>query len=193
MFKLDELNQKFRLIGKNQIVVDLGCAPGSWLQYLAEHVGRKGLVLGYDVAPVELSLGPKVQTHIVDVTELSPERVREDLQSLRQQAAPHTPPNAPPPPVDALLSDMAPKLSGIRDADQAKSVALVEFALQLSRTLIRPGQGVFVAKFFQGRDSDQLVAEVKRFYSDVKLLKPEATREGSREVFVLGRRLRPSK
>lgn len=193
VYKLDELNKRYQLLGKNNVVVDLGCAPGSWLQYLSEHVGRKGMVLGYDLVPIELSLGPRVHAHIASVTELTLEQVQSDLQALRNSAQPSNDPSAPPPAVDALISDMAPKLTGIRDADQAKSVGLVEYALGLSQALLRPEKGVFVAKLFQGRDSDELVSKVKKAFYDVKLLKPEATREGSREVFVLGRRLRPGK
>lgn len=187
VYKLDELDRRYSLLSKKDVVVDLGCAPGSWLQYLGEKVGKKGLVVGYDIVPVELGLPNRVAAHVGDVTELDAPRVWADLKQLAGQ-----PDDAPNPRVDALISDMAPKLTGIRDADQARSVGLVSFALKLATQLLHADRGVFVAKLFQGRDTDELVAEVKEHFKDVKLLKPKATREGSREVFVLGRILRRS-
>ena len=189
VYKLQELNRRYALIGKNQVVVDLGCAPGSWLQYIASEIGRKGLVVGYDLVPVEISAGSRARAFTCSVDTLTSERIREDLRQLQLELKPDREPSDPV--IDALVSDMAPKLTGIRDADQAKSVELVLQALTLAQSLLRPHNGVFVAKFFQGRDSDELVASVKKVFAEVKLLKPEATREGSREVFVLGRRLRP--
>lgn len=184
VYKLDELDRRYRLVSKGDAVVDLGCAPGSWLQYLGEKVGKKGLALGYDLEPVTIPLAASVTTHVADVFDLTPERVLDDAAAAASR-------DEKPPKMAALLSDMAPKLTGIRDADQARSVHLVEWALRLARGLFEPGRGVFVAKLFQGRDTDGLVAEVKQAFREVKLLKPEATREGSREVFVLGRTLRP--
>lgn len=186
VYKLDELDRRYGLLSKNQTVVDLGCAPGSWLQYLAEKVGKRGRVVGYDLVPVELGLPSRVAAHVADVTALTAPRVWADLRALGGDPA-----DGPPPRVDALISDMAPKLTGVRDADQARSVGLVRFAVTLARQLLGVDRGVFVAKLFQGRDTDELVAEVKSSFREVKLLKPEATRDGSREVFVLGRKLRP--
>ena len=196
VYKLDELDRRYGLIQKKHTVVDLGCAPGSWLQYLAERVGRKGAVVGYDLEEVGLALGPRVRAHIADVSRLTPSRVWADVAALLADLGSAPPPDpsaleARAPRVDALVSDMAPKLTGIRDADQAKSVEMVGRALRLARALLPSGRGVFVAKLFQGRDTDTLVQDVKQAFRDVKLLKPEATREGSREVFVLGRGLRP--
>lgn len=186
VYKLDELDRRHRLVQRGDVVVDLGCAPGSWLQYLSERVGRKGAVVGYDLVPVDLAL-PRVVTRVASIEALDPDTVQADLRTVLVDAPQHRPV-----PVDAIVSDMAPKLTGIRDADQARSVELVRIALALCRPLLTAEKGTFVAKLFQGRDTDELVADVKVVFRDVKLLKPEATREGSREVFVLGRRMRPS-
>jgi 23S rRNA (uridine2552-2'-O)-methyltransferase len=91
---------------------------------------------------------------------------------------------------DVVLSDMAPKTTGIRDADQAHSIGLVEEALALALELLGP-DGVFVAKVFQGRGIDELLRTVQRAFFESKVLKPEATREGSREVFIIAKRPRP--
>jgi 23S rRNA (uridine2552-2'-O)-methyltransferase len=239
VYKLEELDRRYQLIKAGHRLVDLGCAPGSWLQYLAKALGKKGAVVGYDLAELEVNPGKNVRTWVADVETLTPERVRADLAQLildlkTKPAAPpdaevegsaepegdvpegHEPqdgdepqgdepqgdepdgrvePGAPPAPpnlrIDGLVSDMAPKLSGIRDADQARSVAINGHALRLADALVVPG-GYFVAKLFQGRDTDEFVAEVKRVFKDVKLQKPEATRDGSREVFVVARLRKPA-
>lgn len=188
VYKLDELDRRYRLFSKGQHIVDLGCAPGSWLQFLADRTGKKGRVVGYDIVPCELSLGPRVHAAVADVYKLSAEQIWADLRGLDPK--PSASAAKLPVRVDALISDMAPKLCGIRDADQARSVALVDEALRLAAAVVRP-EGFFVAKLFQGRDTDELVSRVKAHFKTVKLLKPEATREGSREVFLLARGRRP--
>jgi 23S rRNA (uridine2552-2'-O)-methyltransferase len=210
VYKLEELDRRFSLIRKGARVVDLGCAPGSWLQYIAQAVGSKGLVLGYDLAAATVAAGANAKWLVADVHELTPERIRADLGALfgeyRQKRAlartglegeapalegeaPALEGEAPRLRIDALVSDMAPKLTGVRDADQVRSVDLATRALDLAEALVAPS-GIFVAKLFQGRETDLLVERVKRSFEEVRLLKPEATREGSREVFVVGRRRR---
>lgn len=222
VYKLEELDRRYQLIKAGHRLVDLGCAPGSWLQYLSKALGKKGAVVGYDLADVEVNPGKNVRTWVANVEDLTPERVRADLAQLildlktkpapeapapveasadepdatpeadeapapEEAAAPPAPPNLR---IDGLVSDMAPKLTGIRDADQARSVAINGHALRLAEALVNPG-GYFVAKLFQGRDTDEFVAEVKKVFKDVKLQKPEATRDGSREVFVVARLRKP--
>lgn len=196
VYKLDELDRRYGILEKNQTVVDLGCAPGSWLQYVTGKLGKKGLAVGYDIVPVEVNLGPRADTFVADVFALSPIRIWTDLARLAARPTEGEVPDVDtlvkrPPRVDAVISDMAPKLTGIRDADQAKSVTIVSGGLRLAQAMLPIDKGVFVAKLFQGRDTDELVLDVKKAFREVKLLKPEATREGSREVFVLARRLRP--
>ena len=186
MYKLEELDRRYGLFKKGQQIVDLGCSPGSWLQFLAEKVGKKGVVLGYDIVPAKVGLPGPVAWHVADVFELTPREVLVALFTLRHGDPPPDPEQPPPMRVDAVVSDMAPKLTGIRDADQAKSVELQSEALRLANALVRPG-GFFVAKLFQGRDTDEFVKRVKASYREAKLLKPEATRDGSREVFLLAR------
>jgi 23S rRNA (uridine2552-2'-O)-methyltransferase len=179
IYKLEEIDRRHHVIKKGARVVDLGCAPGSWLQYLATAVGPSGRVLGYDIEPVSVSAGPHVQTRVIDVDTLTPGAIRRELAAMIGGGE-------DPVRVDALLSDMAPKLSGIRDADQARSVHLADCAFQLARALLVEG-GVFVAKVFQGRDTDELVGRVKKAFEEVRILKPEATRAGSREVFIVAK------
>lgn len=185
VYKLEELDKKFHLFKKGDRVVDLGCAPGSWLQYLAKAVGPSGFILGYDLAPVTSAAGANVRHFELDVYELTAAAIRLELrQHLSKDAAPDA--DASRVRIDALVSDMAPKLSGIRDADQARSIGLAEHALSLALDLVRPG-GAYVAKLFQGRDTDAFIASLKQHFDEVKIQRPEATRDGSREMFVVAR------
>ena len=191
IYKLEEIDRRHRLFSKGDRVVDLGAAPGSWMQYVANAIGKKGCVVGYDIEPVSVG-APNAESFVADVGELEPERVRRDVAVLVARLKGKDPPEGPLPPsflVDGLISDMAPKLTGIRDADQAKSVELARKALLLAVAVVK-AEGYFVAKLFQGRDTDELVKETKDSFKDVRLLKPEATREGSREVFLIAREKR---
>lgn len=181
VYKLEEIDRRFRLVKKGQNLVDLGSSPGSWLQYLSKAVGPKGVIVGYDLVEPSVNPGPQARTFVASVDDLTPERVQADLQTARAELVG----GSSVVPIDGLLSDMAPKLTGVRDADQVKSVGLASQALALSEALVRPG-GYFVAKLFQGREIDELIAGVKKLYGEVKMLKPEATRDGSREVFIIG-------
>jgi 23S rRNA (uridine2552-2'-O)-methyltransferase len=180
VYKLEELDERFSVLKPGGRVLDLGCAPGSWLQYIQGRVGKKGSVLAYDIVPITMELAANAKALVASVDDLNPERVRIDYHS----AFPDQPSPAA---FDAVLSDMAPKLTGIRDADQAKSVGLAEQARQLADGLLREG-GVFAAKIFQGRDTDAFILDLKRTYKNVRTLRPEATRSNSREMFVVGHR-----
>lgn len=184
VYKLEELDRRFSLFKRGLKIVDLGAAPGSWAQYIAKAIGKKGRLIGYDLEPLSVNPGPNAVAFQRDVMTLEAEQVLQDLAEALQK------PMDPRRRIDAIVSDMAPKLTGIRDADQAKSAELVENGLRLADALVKEG-GFFVAKLFQGRDTDEVVQHVKVVFKEVKLLKPEATREGSREVFVLGRARRP--
>ncbi len=184
VYKLEELDRRYGLVRRGQRVVDFGCAPGSWLQYLGRAVGKRGAVVGYDVEAVSVAGGPHVRTFEASVTQLDADRILRDLYELAHgRTDDHVPPSFR---AHLVVSDMAPKLTGIRDADQAKSVELVTSALSLAAELLPAGDGKFAAKLFQGRDTDAFLNDVRARFKTVKLVKPEATRAGSREVFVIG-------
>ncbi len=171
-FKIDEIQQRLRLVRPGDAVVDLGAAPGGFLQVLAEQVGPKGRVVGIDLVPIK-PLGGVVETAAVDVMDPGLE------QQLRRMLAR--------PSADVVASDMAPKTSGIRDADEARSLALVDRALDLALALLHPG-GHFVAKVFMGGEFDVFFGRVKASFEDARVVRPEATRARSREVYVVGQR-----
>jgi 23S rRNA (uridine2552-2'-O)-methyltransferase len=168
VWKLEELDQKYGILKPGQKVLDLGCAPGGWSLYAAKAVGPGGLVVGIDLAPPAASTFPSQVTLIeADLLEGDPELVA----SLG--------------PFDTVLSDMAPKTTGRRDVDQARSLELCLKAWEWAQALLRPG-GFFLFKVFESPEADALAREqAGRFARQIRL-KPKATRVKSVEIFILG-------
>ncbi|WP_261842510.1 23S rRNA (uridine(2552)-2'-O)-methyltransferase RlmE [Aliamphritea ceti] len=173
-YKLLELNQKDKLIRPGMTVVDLGAAPGGWSQVAAELVGDNGRVVASDILPMDNL--PGVQFIQGDFTEESV--LNEILQTLGDELS------------DLVISDMAPNMSGMSAIDQPAAMYLVELALDLARTTLRPG-GDFIAKVFQGEGFDDYMQDVKSSFTKVYTRKPDASRARSREVYMVGRNFRP--
>ncbi len=169
VFKLAELDRRDRLFGRGARVVDLGAAPGGWSQYVARKVGPKGRVVAVDIEPVMPIAG--VQVFQGDVTrEAVVDQLRDALGG----------------PADAVISDLAPRLSGNRDSDQARSMELASMALEAALDLLRP-EGAFVTKLFQGAGFEEFVAEARGRLAKVRLRTPAASRRASRETYLVGR------
>ena len=173
VYKLEEIQKKYRILRAGDRVLDLGAAPGSWIQLTSEIVGRSGLIVGIDLKRIERAFGNRVITIQGDIfeKEFVEAAVREYL------------------PFDAVLSDMAPATSGIRAADSARSSLLFERAFEIARWALRPG-GTFLAKIFHGPDFHRFLAEVKQAFEGTRAIRPEATRKQSREIYILGINLR---
>ncbi|WP_020207999.1 23S rRNA (uridine(2552)-2'-O)-methyltransferase RlmE [Gilvimarinus chinensis] len=169
-YKLLEIDKKDRLFRPGMTVVDLGAAPGGWSQVAAERVGHKGKVLASDILPMDSIAG--VEFIQGDFTEDS---VFEVLMKAIDGS-----------PVDLVISDMAPNLSGMDAVDQPKAMYLVELALDMARQILTPG-GTFVAKVFQGEGFEPWLAEVRASFGRVVTRKPDASRARSREVYIVGR------
>ncbi len=177
-FKIDEIARRFSLFRKGNVVLDLGAAPGGFLQIIADEVGDKGAVVGVDVVPIRPLGRANVKTAVLDVLA---DDFDQKLAELHTGA------------FDSVVSDLAPKTSGIRSTDEARSLRLAGKALDVARARGKPG-GAFVAKLFMGGDFEQFRDEVRAAYDDVKVVRPEATRGGSVEVYLVGlkRRATPS-
>lgn len=169
-FKLLEMHEKYGLVKPGMTVVDLGAAPGGWCQVVRPLVGDTGRVIGLDVLDMEPV--PGVEFICGDFTEDEP------LAQLEQALQGR--------PVDLVLSDMAPNMSGMAAIDQARAMYLAELALEFAREHLRPG-GDFLIKLFQGADFDAFVAEARALFDKVLVRKPKASRARSREVYLLAR------
>ncbi|WP_018872362.1 23S rRNA (uridine(2552)-2'-O)-methyltransferase RlmE [Thioalkalivibrio sp. ALJ16] len=170
VYKLQELDERDRLLKPGMRVVDLGAAPGGWTQYAAQKIGRKGMLVATDILAMDPVPGAEVVTG-----DFREDTVLEAiLQALGEESA------------DLVLSDMAPNLTGTDAVDQPRSIHLCELALDLATRILNPG-GAFLVKLFQGEGSDEYLAEVRRRFKSVKVRKPKASRPRSREVYVLAR------
>ena len=166
-YKLLQLDEKFGLLKKGQAVVDLGAAPGGWTQVALQAVGPSGQVVAVDIN--EMDPVPGALMLLGDVTDMATEAaIRAALGG----------------PADLVLSDMAPPATGHRATDHLRIIALVEAALDLAKAILRPGGG-FVAKVWQGGTEHQLLANIKRDFATVRHAKPEASRSGSAEMYVV--------
>ncbi|CAA6817328.1 MAG: Heat shock protein FtsJ/RrmJ @ Ribosomal RNA large subunit methyltransferase E (EC [uncultured Thiotrichaceae bacterium] len=170
VYKLIEMHQKQKLIRKGMNILDLGAAPGGWSQYCAQINGDAGRVVATDILPVD----PMANVEFIQGD------FREDdvLEALLEVTGDEK--------YDLVISDMAPNISGVDSVDQPKSIYLCELALDMStRTLKKDGN--FVVKLFQGAGSDEYVKEVRKHFKTTKILKPKASRQRSREVYILGK------
>lgn len=170
VFKLKELDDKSKLLKPGIVVVDLGAAPGGWSQYAAQRIGKSGRIIALDLLCME---------ELPGVTFIQGD-FREDavLEQLRQALDGR--------PVDIVLSDMAPNMSGNRVVDQARGMHLAELALDTAREILKPG-GDFVTKLFQGPDVDAYVHSARSLFARVSVRKPKASRDRSPEVYLVGR------
>ena len=173
-YKLQELQKKFRLIQAGSRVLDLGCAPGAWVQVALPMVGQHGRIVGVDLEKIEKSTlnDPRFRFIHGDAFNLKPEDVPES-------------------PFDVVLSDMAPKTSGIKVRDQALSADLCLHALAVARQHLRPG-GSLVVKLFEGEDADRVRKEISTHFEQLKLFRPESTRSASAEIYLVGLKKLPA-
>jgi 23S rRNA (uridine2552-2'-O)-methyltransferase len=168
-YKLQDLARRYQLIRRGDHVVELGAWPGGWLQVASELVGPRGRVVGVDLVAIEPLGKANVETLVGDATDAAV------LAALRERCGGR---------VDVVLSDMAPKLSGIRDRDVARSAALAESAIATAEALLG-ADGRLLVKVFSGADSEAL-ALARRAFTGVKLTKPEASRKESAEMYLIG-------
>lgn len=173
VFKLKEIQNKYKILSLGDRVLDLGAAPGSWIQYTSQVVGSKGLVIGVDLKEINHAFPGNVVTLKADI---SSSEFKESL--VREHA-----------PFDVVLSDMAPATSGIRVADSARSALLFEEALNMARATLKP-RGHFLAKIFQGSEFHDLLQHVKKEFDWVKVVKPDASRKISKEIYILAMRFK---
>ena len=169
-FKLEQIAKKYRLINASSRVLDLGSAPGSWCQFAATQVASAGQVLGVDLLPMDRIEGVEfIQGDFQDSA------VRQQIQEFfRNEKA------------DLVLSDMAPNITGIRVKDQANAEAMQRGILDLCADVLKPG-GKLLTKLFEGESMNTLRNKFSRGFEQIQMIKPDASRSKSREVYLLGR------
>jgi 23S rRNA (uridine2552-2'-O)-methyltransferase len=173
-YKLEEIQRRLRILRPGARVLDLGAAPGGWCQIAARAVGPRGFVLGVDLEDIPPLPAPVV-TWVADAF------AAQLLDRLRSEA------NAP---FDVVLSDLAPRTTGVRGTDEARSIALAERALELATRVLKPS-GSLVVKLFMGGEFEAFLKRFKESFRQVKVVKPEASvARGSKEVYLVGQRLR---
>lgn len=174
VFKLEEIDQKFKILSAGQKVLDLGASPGSWSQYCSKKVGPNGRVLGVDLTEIdskqtkELKNATFIQADLRDI----------NLEEIFQEHGFNSP-------FDLVISDMAPKTTGIRFTDQARSFELCEIALDVARKFLKK-DGHFICKLFHSDDFTKLRAEIQKNFQKFEAVKPDSTRKISKEIFLVG-------
>lgn len=169
IYKLEEIDRRVRLFRAGQRVLDLGAAPGSWTQYAATRVGAQGRVIGYDLKEVRGALPPNAEISVLDVFAIEPS-------SLGR--------------FDVVMSDMAPSTSGQKSLDQYRSFELFMRALGIAEEVLVPG-GHFIGKIFQGGDFPNAKKAVASAFEEARVIRPDAVRSESYEVFLVGLRRKP--
>jgi 23S rRNA (uridine2552-2'-O)-methyltransferase len=163
VYKLEELDRRWQLLHRGASVLDLGCAPGSWLVYAAKRVGPQGRVLGVDLKAIEVSLPPNATAHVADAFDFDPGQER----------------------FDVVLSDMAPSTTGDHGTDALRSAALAERAIDVADKRLLGG-GALVVKLLEGKGIDDVVTRMRGLFGRVQRLRPKATRKSSTEIFLVG-------
>ena len=178
IFKLQEIDERFKIFKPGYKVLDLGAAPGSWSQYASQQVGRDGRVLGVDLQPIKLTI-PNAFFFVGDIRSLS----TPSLDALIEKTGII-------PPFDVVISDMAPKTTGIKVTDQARSVELCEKALSCAEQFLKP-RGSFICKLFHSEDFEPFRESLRERFGAVEVLRPKSTRKESKEIFFIALQYRP--
>ncbi len=170
-YKLKELNIAYNIIKKGDRVVDLGCAPGGWMQYAIEIIGSEGIIVGVDLQEIKPFPFPNAFFIRADITDPTlPEKIEKILNGR----------------ADTLISDISPKLTGIRDRDMEAAKTLWGSVFNLARQILKR-EGNFLMKAFYSGELKEFVEEIKVAFIFFKITRPDATRKGSSEVYVVGK------
>ncbi|MCH8845942.1 MAG: RlmE family RNA methyltransferase [Proteobacteria bacterium] len=173
VYKLIEIDEKDHLFKQGQTIIDLGAAPGSWSQYVSKKIGKKGRLIAIDILPMD----PIANTLFIKGDFTEQPVVEQCLQAMNHGKA------------DLVISDMAPNLSGIGATDQARSLNLAELSLDLAKSVLKQG-GHMLVKLFEGEGTGVYRRELKEHFGKVIVRKPKASRDDSREFYILARTFR---
>jgi len=172
-FKLKQIQKRFGVFSKEDIVIDLGATPGGWSQVAKEYVDKQGIVIGADILPIKpLDNVQFIQGDIADNETV--EKIKQILNNTK---------------ADVVLSDMSPDISGNYSVDQARSLWLCERALELVEQVLN-SNGTFVCKIFEGADTKEFIEKLKQRFSSVRTFTPDASRKSSSEIYIIAKSLK---
>jgi 23S rRNA (uridine2552-2'-O)-methyltransferase len=174
IYKLEEIDKKYKIINQNDIVLDLGYYPGSWTQYTAQKIMPNGKVVGIDIQEVNSKIDA-IENVTVYEKDINDVKTLEELGVSKK--------------FDTLISDMAPKTTGIKSVDQARSLQLVEMVFYHLPNFLKQG-GNFVIKVFDSNDAQVFLKQQRKIFDEYHHLKPKSTRSVSKEFFVIGKGFR---
>lgn len=168
VYKLEEIDKRHRIIKHGSRVLDLGCYPGSWTQYCLKNVGKGGFVTGIDIQRPDRIQAVNFRFIEADILAIDPVELSGETGRM-----------------DAVISDLAPKTTGIRVADVSRSMALAERALEIAVAVLKR-DGHFICKVFEGDGFKALKDRASGFFKETRALRPSAVRKGSREIYLIG-------
>lgn len=169
VYKLQEIDKKFRIFSRGDRVLDLGCYPGSWSQYALQKIGPEGSLTGIDLTVPDRLSDARFGFLKADVLTVEPESLLKQIGSL-----------------NLVMSDLAPRTTGIKEVDAARSMALVKKASAIALQLLLPG-GRFICKVFEGEDFRDFREDISSYYRQVRIFRTEATRKKSREIYLIAK------
>ncbi len=171
VYKLEEIDKKFHILHHNDIVLDLGCAPGSWLLYIQKRIQPSGKLIGIDLKPIKIKI--PVIFFQRDIFQLKPEELKEILSKESKEK------------FDVIVSDLAPATSGVKDLDEERSLELIKQAYSFVPSLLK-NEGFFVCKAFESYEVHLFAKKISPFFKRLKIFKPRASRKRSKELYLIG-------
>jgi len=172
VYKLKEIDEKYRLFKKGDRVLDLGCAPGSWLLYISQRIGPKGLVIGIDLEPAKIKLAANSHWLVGDILELA----AKEIEGLGK--------------FETLVSDVAPYTTGMRSVDAGRSLELAERSFEIANMVLAPA-GNFLCKIFESQDSSEFIKTLETRFEFIKKFRPKAVFKTSPEFYLIAKGFKP--
>jgi len=166
VYKLKEIDKKYKIIRKGDRVLDLGCAPGSWLLYISQKVGEKGRVIGIDIGDIKIAQKPNILFIKKSIFDLN----NPDFKGKYR----------------VVVSDLSPKTAGVKFLDAGKALELAKMAFEIAKSVLLPG-GNFICKIFEGESSGELFKEVSKYFEFTKRFRPKAIIKESKEFYIIGK------
>jgi len=166
VYKLKEIDKKYKIIRKGDRVLDLGCAPGSWLLYISQKVGEKGRVIGIDIGDIKIAQKPNILFIKKSIFDLN----NPDFKGKYR----------------VVVSDLSPKTAGVKFLDAGKALELAKMAFEIAKSALLPG-GNFICKIFEGESSGELFKEVSKYFEFTKRFRPKAVIKESKEFYIIGK------